>query len=285
MRGPMNVAALLLIAIAAFLAILWLSQRRLMYFPAGEVPTPVASGLTAVEPVAFETEDGLRLGGWFFPVASLVPRATVIVFNGNAGSRAHRVPLALALRERDAQVLLVDYRGYGGNPGSPTERGLAADARAARDYVVSRPDVNASRLVYYGESLGTAVAVALALGHPPAALVLRSPFTSVTDLAQHHYSWLPVRLLLRDRYDALAGIRRVRVPLLVIAGEEDRIVPIAFSQQLYAAAGQPKAFVAVPNARHNDFELLAGDTAITAIARFIETRVTDPEAGQSELDR
>ena len=256
--------------IAAVLALIWTIQRRLMYFPTKGVPTPGEIGLTDVEPVTFETTDGLGLSGWFVAAFGPSPRVTVLVFNGNAGNRAHRGPLAAALHRHELQVLLVDYRGYGGNPGTPTERGLAADSRAARAFLASRPDVDASRLVYFGESLGTAVAVDLAVEHPPAALVLRSPFTSMGDLGQHHYPFLPVRLLLRDRFATIDKIRRIHVPLLVIAGGRDRIVPIDNSRRLYEAAATPKTLLVLPDADHNDDELLAGDDMIRAIARFLQ---------------
>jgi hypothetical protein len=220
--------------------------------------------------VTFETGDGLRLSGWFFAAPGASPRVTVLVFNGNAGHRAHRSPLAAALHRHGLQVLLVDYRGYGGNPGTPSENGLAADSQAARAYLAGRPDVDRSRIVYFGESLGTAVAVALAVEHPPAALVLRSPFTSMIDLGRHHYPFLPVRLLLRDRFAAIDRIQHVRVPLLVIAGGQDRIVPIDNSRRLYDAAVAPKTLVVLPDADHNDFELLAGVEMIQAIVRFLQ---------------
>src|SRR5262249_54941293 len=165
-----------------------------------------------------------------------------------AGNRAYRSPLAAALQRHGFQVLLFDYRGYGGNPGTPSQNGLAADARATRAYLGSRSDVDLSRLVYFGESLGTAVALDLALRQPPAALVLRSPFTSIADVGQYHYPFLPVRLLLRDRFSAIDQIRRIRVPLLVIAGGRDRIVPIDNTRRLYEAAIAPKTLLILPDA-------------------------------------
>ena len=256
--------------IAAVLTLIWTMQRRLMYFPTSEVPAPAEIGLTDVEPVTFETTDGLVLSGWFVAASGPSPRITVLVFNGNAGNRAHRGPLAAAFHRHGLQVLLVDYRGYGGNPGTPTETGLAADSRAARAYLAGRPDVDASRIVYFGESLGTAVAIDLAVEHPPAALVLRSPFTSMADVGQHHYPFLPVRLLLRDRFAAIDQIRRIQVPLLVIAGGHDRIVPIENSRRLYDAAVAPKTLLVLPGADHNDAELLAGEEMIRAIVRFLQ---------------
>ncbi len=263
-------AGAVVVILAAVLALIWTMQRRLMYFPSGDVPAPSEIGLTGVEPVAFETGDGLGLSGWFFAASGPSPRVTVLVFNGNAGNRAHRVPLAAALHRHGLQVLLIDYRGYGGSPGAPSENGLALDGRAARAYLARRSDVDPSRLVYFGESLGTAVAVNLAVEHAPAALVLRSPFTSMGDLGAHHYPFLPVGLLLRDRFDAIDQIQRIRVPLLVIAGGRDRIVPIDNSRRLYDAAAAPKTLLVLPDADHNDEELLAGDEMIQAIVRFLQ---------------
>jgi uncharacterized protein len=240
----------------------------MIYFPFSAVPTPDAVGLAGAEPVSFSTADGLTLSGWFVNRTE-TPEFTVIVFNGNAGNRAFRAPLADTLAASNLAVLLFDYRGFGGNPGSPTEEGLASDARAARDYAVSRPDVDRGRLAYYGESLGTAVATRLSIEYPPAALILRSPFTSMTDIGQHHYAFLPVRWLLRDRYATIERIARVSSPLLVIAGDNDRIVPITYSRQVYDAANDPKSLLVISGADHNDDSLLAGREMIAEMLRFL----------------
>lgn len=266
-----KMSAALLIPVAVIVVLLlafWAGQRRLMYFPLGDVPPIASLGLNGLEEVAFDTADGLRLSGWLFTVDA--DRAmTVIVFHGNAGNRAHRIPLAIALRRIGLQVLLFDYRGYGGNPGSPTEQGLELDARAAREFLINRRGVEPGRLIYFGESLGTGVAVKLATEQPPAALILRSPYTSMTDIGQHHYPWLPVRRLLRDRYDSLTLIPNVKTPLLIIVGERDSIVPAKFSRRLYDAAPQPKTFASIPGADHNDDELLDGRMVLEAIAKFL----------------
>ena len=254
----------------ALLAIVWLGQRRLMYFPHPNVPPPSAVGLADAEPVTFTTEDEVQLHGWFVPALQLPARATMLVCNGNAGNRAYRAELAQAFRVHRVSVLLFDYRGYGDSAGSPTERGLALDARAARRYLLSRPDVDAARLVYFGESLGAAVAVELAAEHPPAALVLRSPFTSMTDVGSHHYSILPVRLLLRDRYAAIDVIAQVRAPLLVIAGDADGIVPLEQSRRVHDAARSPKAFVVIQGADHNDAALTAGPIVVAETMRLLK---------------
>ena len=263
-------ALVALVVMVSVLALIWSQQRKLIYFPFRDVPNPDTLGLDGVDAVSFPTHDGLTLSGWFVS-RTVTPEFTVIVFNGNAGNRAFRAPLADALARANLAVLLFDYRGFGGNPGSPTEQGLATDARAARDYAVSRQDVDRRRLVYFGESLGTAVATSLAADSPPAALILRSPFTSMIDIGSHHYAFLPVRWLLRDRYATIERIARVNCPLMVIAGDDDRIVPIAYSRRLYDAARDPKSMLIISGADHNDDSLLAGREMITGMLQFLRT--------------
>jgi fermentation-respiration switch protein FrsA (DUF1100 family) len=273
--AAMAVAGLLLVAVLG--AVIWAGQRRAMYFPFGGTPSLAGTGLEGAEAVALATEDGLTLGAWFVPAKGPV-RFTAIVFNGNAGHRGHRADLAAALARDGVAVLLMDYRGFGGNGGAPSEEGLAIDARAARAYLLSREDADASRILYFGESLGTAVATRLAAEHAPAALILRSPFVSMSEVGRFHYPFLPVGWLLRDRYDAAAAIRRVTSPVLVIAGDRDAIIPIAHSRRLFEAANEPKTFVVMPGADHNDFALLAGKPMMDAIAAFLSA--LPPERGR-----
>jgi fermentation-respiration switch protein FrsA (DUF1100 family) len=163
---------------AVVLGLIWSQQRRLIYFPwPGRLPA-ASSVLTGSQEIVVETEDGIHLGGWFLPAQGDSPAPAVLVCNGNGGNRALRAPLATALSRAGLSVLLFDYRGYGGNPGRPSEDGLAADARAAQAWLAARPEVDPGRIAYYGESLGAAVALRLAVERPPAALILRSPFTS-----------------------------------------------------------------------------------------------------------
>jgi uncharacterized protein len=264
----MRIALVALLALLLLVTIAWSQQRRLIYFPFGTVPDPGAVGLEGAAVVSFPTADGLTLNAWFVSRTDR-PDFTLIVFNGNAGNRAFRAPLADALVRANLAVLLFDYRGFGGNPGSPTEAGLKHDARAARAYVISRGDVDPHRLVYFGESLGSAVAADLAVDHPPAALILRSPFTSLTDVGSHHYAFLPVRWLLRDRYDTIERIARVNTALLIIGGDRDRIVPIEQTRRLYEAARHPKSLLVVGGADHNDDSLLAGREIIGGVLQFL----------------
>jgi fermentation-respiration switch protein FrsA (DUF1100 family) len=258
----------ILAIVVVFLLLLWVGQRHLIYLPFGSVPRPVEAGLPDAEAVSFPTDDGLTLSAWFVRAARTARPPTVIVFSGNAGNRALRAPLAAALRDAGIQSLLLDYRGYGGNPGSPSEEGLALDARAARRYMANRPDVDVKRIVYFGESLGSGPAVRLAIEQPPLALILRSPYTSLVDLGRLHYRFLPVGLLLRDRFPSLERIPRVRCPVLIIAARGDTIVPASQSERLHAAVTAPKRLL-VLDGDHNDYELLAGPRLIAAVVDFL----------------
>jgi len=254
-------------AVVVLLLGVWIFQRRLIYFPyPSHLETPAA---LSFEPVSLRTEEGLELGAWFVAAAPGAPNgATVVVFNGNAGNRSHRAPLADALSRAGFSVLLFDYRGYGGNPGRPSERGLLEDARSAREYLLSRNDVDPERIVYFGESLGAAVAVGLAVHHPPAALVLRSPFPSLAAVGRRHYPFLPVSTLLRDRYPSIERIADLPCPVLVIVGDGDGIISPTLSRQLFDKASEPKRWVSIPGADHNDWELLAGTTLVNAVIDF-----------------
>lgn len=244
--------------------LLWLFQRSLVYLPAGQVPGPPLG----VESASYETSDGLVLSGWYLQAHDHA--GVVIVFSGNAGHRAHRLPLGESVVAAGYSVLLTDYRGNGDNPGSPSEEGVALDARAAMEYVRDRSP--GLPIVYFGESLGAGVAVRLASEEPPDALILRSPWTSLPDVATVHYPFLPVSLLLRDRFPNLELIADIDVPVLVIAGEDDTIIPIEQSREVYDIAKEPKRWLAVEASGHNDRKLLDGEEMIEAIVRFLAGR-------------
>ncbi len=258
---------------AAVLGLVWFFQRRLIYLPyyirPGREFPPAETVLEGGEDVSFDTEDGLRLKGWFVPAGAGREAPTVLAFNGNAADRSFRAPLAAGLSRAGLSVLLFDYRGYGSNPGSPSEQGLVTDARAARAYLASRDDVDPHRVVYFGESLGAAVAVALATEQPPRALIMRSPFPALAEVGRLQYPYLPVRLLLTDRYPVLDEVREVGVPVLVVAGEEDHIVPPDLSRSVYEAAAEPKRMVVIPGAGHDDAALFAGQRFLDEVLQFV----------------
>ena len=266
-RRGLAAAGVLLLLLAVLVGLLWEVQRRLIYLPGG-VPGPAAAQLPGAEDVALRTEDGLDLGAWYLPGATDDGPA-VLVANGNGGHRGLRAPLARRLGEAGLAVLLFDYRGYGGNPGSPSEEGLALDVRAARAFLLDA-GAPADRLIYFGESLGAAVVTELATEHPPAGLVLRSPFVDLASVGSEHYPFLPVRALLRDRYPVAEQIAGVRVPTTVVYGSRDSIVPPAQSRSVAEAAPQLHALVEVPGADHNDLVLLDGDEVVDAVIELAE---------------
>ena len=252
------------------LALMWAFQRQLIYQPSSASVPPAGSVIPGARDVTLHTSDGLSLAAWFVPAAEPGRGLAVLVANGNAGDRAVRAPLARALAQQGLAVLLFDYRGYGGNPGSPSEDGLARDVRAARAYLVDDAGLSPDHVVYYGESLGAAVVTELAAEHPPAGLVLRSPFVDLATVGQAHYPFLPVRLLLRDRYPLVEHLADVKVPVTVVYGDADSIVAPEQSRAVAAAAPRLARLVAVAGADHNDRALLDGDVLIGAVVDLAE---------------
>ena len=261
MKTTLLVSLGLLIAMAAAL---WAFQGRLIYFPSREPPpAPGILGLTGVQDFRLATTDGLSLLAW--RVQPATPDAPVIIFlHGNGGSLLHRGGRVRQFQREGWGAILVGWRGFGGNPGEPREAGLLADAVAALD-LLRAEGVPPTRIVLWGESLGTGVATRLAAERPGdiGALVLESPYTSMLALAGHHYPWVPARLLLRDRYDTLSRIGAVRAPILVVYGGEDALVPPAMSRAVAAAASPPALSWEAPDAGHLDLTA-AGAPAVAA---------------------
>jgi pimeloyl-ACP methyl ester carboxylesterase len=267
------VARLFLVVLLVFVLLvstLWLAQRRLIYFPDRAAVPPAAGAIAGARDVALDTSDGLRLGAWLVPPAGLDRGAAVLVAPGNGSSRRYRTPLANALAREGLTVLLMDYRGYGGNPGSPTEEGLARDARAAYAYLTGTAGFAPDRIVYFGESLGAAVATELATEHPPAGLMLRSPFISLAAVGREHYAFLSSPILLRDRFPVAELIARVTVPTVVAYGTADSIVPARHSQTVAERAGGPVRRIVIDGADHNDAVLAWGSQVIGAVVEFVD---------------
>jgi fermentation-respiration switch protein FrsA (DUF1100 family) len=246
---------------------LYVFQRHLLYLPDTSRPDVAALGLAGVRDVSIRTADGLWLLAWY--AAASPRRPTIAYFHGNGGHIGYRAERLRRFVGEGLGALFLEYRGYGGNPGSPTQDGLFTDARAAPDFLAAQ-DVGPARTVLYGESLGAGVAVRMASERLVAALLLEAPFDSVAAVARHHYAFLPVNLLLKDRFDSVARIGAVRVPVLVMHGERDMIVPVASGRRLFAAANEPKEIWTAPAAGHND---LAHHGALDVAVDFIRRHV------------
>jgi fermentation-respiration switch protein FrsA (DUF1100 family) len=252
------------IAYLAVLAYLYFNQRQLLYLPDRSRPPLGELSQIGVREVQLTTEDGLDLLSWYLPPQE--GRPVIAYFHGNGGSIFHRGDRLRRFAREGYGVLMLGYRGYGGNPGAPSEAGLFTDARAALDFL-RREGITAGRVVLYGESLGTAIAVYAATQQPVGAIVLESPFTSVAELAQYHYPFVPAALLVADRFDSASRIGTVKAPVLVLQGGHDEVVPARFGETLLAAANEPKERWFVPQAGHED---LAGYGALDAVVTFIE---------------
>jgi fermentation-respiration switch protein FrsA (DUF1100 family) len=251
-------------------------EQRYVYFPDRElVATPAAVDLV-YEEVRFAAADGMRLHGWY--LSGEADRPLVVFCHGNAGNISHRLESLDLLRGLGLSVFIFDYRGYGQSEGTPSEEGTYADARGALAWLRQRGWTPA-QLIYFGESLGAAVALQLAVEQPSAGLVLEAPFTSIAAMGRHHYSLLYFLLgwLLDARYDNLAKIGRVRSPLLIIQGEADTIVPPAMARRLYEAANEPKTLRLIPGADHNDLLYVDGNAWWNAWREFLDKDPRIPE--------
>ena len=267
-RRAAVVVLVLALVVMVVVGMLWALQRRLVYFPDPSPVPPAASVLPGGRDVTLRTADGLDLGAWFVRPDGRDRGWAVLLCPGNGGNRAGRAGLATELARLGFAVLLLDYRGYGGNPGSPSESGLARDADAA---VAALADLGypPGRTVYLGESLGTGVVAGLQARHPPAGVVLRSPFTDLADVGAHHYPFLPVRALLRDRFPVAEPMADSDVPVLVVYGDQDRVVPPALSEQVADRARHLWDAVVFRGADHND-PVMFGPEVARAVARFAD---------------
>lgn len=264
-------ASLLGVAVAVYLAaltLLYVYQRDFQYHPNPSVPDPAYSVVPEMTALRLETADGMRPLAWWAPPPGS-DRPVIVYFHGNGGTVSMRAQQARLFLDAGYGVLLAGYRYNAGSGGSPSEAGLIADGRAAIDFVRGR-GIAPERIILYGESLGTGVAVALAAEQTLAALILAMPFTSIADVAQDHYWYFPARWLVRDRFDSLSRIHRVRAPILIFHGEDDRLIPVKFARSLLAAAPEPKEGYFIPGGRHGGlYNLGAGNIVLD----FLERRV------------
>ncbi len=254
-----------LVIYAVIVGGVYLFQRKLQYFPdADPVPLPQGREYLGLQTVALVSEDGSKLFSWYWPGKRSL---TLVYFHGNGGNRGDRLDWIRDFHRLGYGVFILDYRGYGGSQGVPTERGLYQDGQAALDWLREKTE---QKLVYLGESLGSGVAVEMATRITPAALIIQSGFSSVVDVAQKSYPYLPVGLLMKDRYESLPKIRGVRCPLLFIHGDRDSTVPLSLGQALYDAAPEPKDWFLVPGASHSNVVDLGGQSYWKKIDDFLQ---------------
>jgi uncharacterized protein len=237
-------------AYLVFLAASYFAQRSYIYIPDRTVPDRVIAGVPDMNVIEVKTQEGLILKGWYKPAAA--GRPVILMFHGNGGNIGWRGFKARVFMDFGYGVLMAGYRGYGGNTGKPTEHGLYDDARAYIGWLIAQ-GIKAENIILYGESLGTGIAVRMAVEYPDVrALVLETPYTSLAAIAQKHMFYFPTYFLVRDRYDSLKIIKQVRAPLLVIHGTADAIVPYRFGQKLFGAANEPKRMETFPLGGHNN---------------------------------
>jgi fermentation-respiration switch protein FrsA (DUF1100 family) len=248
------------------LAILFFTQRSMLYIRTTERPM---LNIATLEPkreiVCLNTPDGLPLRAWYFR-ASQAGAPVVLYLHGNAGDIGNHIPWAKFLIDAGYGVLALEYRGYGGNPGSPSEAGLYDDARGAFAFL-KQQGIGDRNVVLFGESLGTGVAVQMATEHDIGAMILRSPYTSIADVAADQLWYFPVRWLVRDRFDSLSNIADIRAPLMIFHGDGDTLIPMTLGRRLFDAAPEPKTWLAVSGTGHNDVQTRAAEHAVLVFLR------------------
>jgi fermentation-respiration switch protein FrsA (DUF1100 family) len=261
---------------------LYLFQQQLLYRPGKVRPALGDLAQLGVAEVTLTTADGLSLLSWYLSPAA--GRPVIAYFHGNGGHIGYRAERLRRFAREGYGVLLAEYRGYAGNPGRPCEAGLYLDAEAALDFLACE-GLASTRIVLWGESLGSGPAVYLAGRRTVAGVILEAPFTSVTAAAQRHYPFLPAALLVRDRFDSLSRIGRLRAPLLVLHGERDMVVPVRHGRALLEVAPPPKEGWFAPEAGH---ENLAQFGALDAAVDFVERRLcrtaAEPVAAGENFD-
>ncbi|HUI12433.1 MAG TPA: alpha/beta hydrolase [Xanthobacteraceae bacterium] len=243
-------------------AMIYFAQRSLMYFPDRTHVTPAAAGLPEATEVPLTASDGVQIRVWHVPPQAGKP--VILYFHGNGGALNYRVERFRRLIGAGIGLVALEYRGYGGLSGSPSERGLIRDAEAA--YAFAAAHYPAKEIVLWGESLGSGVAVALAAEKPVGRIILEAPFTSALAIGERRYWYLPVRLLMEDQFRSDQRIKKVTAPLLILHGVHDRVVPFAMGERLFELANKPKHIVRFLDGGHEDLDK---NGALDAVARFL----------------
>jgi uncharacterized protein len=271
-----GIAAGLVVALFAFVfGLRWLEAA--MTFHPARIAVGAVSRPAGAEDVWITTKDSVRLHAWFFKSDRGPSTATVIYFHGNGGNITNVAWVAESLAGRGFDTLLVDYRGYGQSEGEPRdEQGLYIDGDAALAYLITQRGLDPSRVVLYGQSLGTVVATDLAVRHRCGALILESGFSSAASVASHALPWLPrwLHFIARNRFESAQKLKRISVPVLIVHGDPDPVLPTEEAHTLFAAANDPKKLLIFPGAGHNVFGSL-GDSYLDQVEQFIRQAVAD----------
>lgn len=266
-RRLLRLAVILPLVVIVFTVAVVLFEDRFIYFPSREGDWEALSRAgVAHEDVWLTCADGVRIHAWYLPAEGA--RATILYLHGNAGNIADRADWIERMTGLPANVLAIDYRGYGRSDGEPSEAGLYADAEAAYRHLVARGE-RAERIILLGESLGGGPAVELASRLPVGGVILMGPFTGARDMASRVMPLLPVRWFMRTRFDNLARIGSVEAPVRIIHSRDDEIVPYEMAERLFAAAREPKTLVTLEGAGHNDMIGIRAPEVLSAIEQFI----------------
>ena len=266
-RIAMGIAFVFLGLYLGIAGLLYAYQRDFLYFPDVRRPVATPANIPTFKEVDLVTADGLRLLAWYVPAPE--GRPVLLYFHGNGGHVGYRWDRLAQFAASGYGVLMPEYRGYGGNEGQPSEARFFGDADVAMAFL-EKENIPPDRIVVYGASLGTGVATRVASEYRVAALVLEAPFTSITAMAATQFPFLPVSLMLEDRFDSLSRIARVRAPILIMQGERDQVVPPLLGQELFAAAPEPKEFWSSPDGGHDDLFRFGADEAVLD---FLQRRV------------
>ncbi len=273
-RGLRWLRAIFIAAVAATLfwtIALMIFEDQFIYFPQKypQGPYDQASSIPNLQDCWITTPDSVKIHGWYVTAESA--KATFVISHGNAGNISHRYLILRSLQKRGYNVLMYDYRGYGRSEGSPSEEGVYLDGRAALDYVLALRGVDSSRTLLWGTSLGGAVAVDVATHRPVAGMILESTFTSAKEVARVLYPFLPVHFFLRTKLNSIEKIKSLHVPILIVHGSHDTIIPAGFGRKLFEAANDPKEMYEIPGADHNDTFFVGGEAYFDRIDRFVSS--------------
>ena len=267
-------AGIVLVVLLAWFVFSGTWENKIIFHPSiypDGMWNPETYGLP-VEDVHFQSDDGVKLHGWFVKgegADDRNERSTLLWFHGNAGNLSHRLDKILLLRKLGLNVFIFDYRGYGKSEGQPDEQGLYHDSIAAYHTLVESRNVRPETLFLFGQSLGGACAVEVALQHPVAGLILEATFTSVEEMAELMFPVLPVRFLVHSKFNSIDKVPLLSIPKLFIHGSQDSIVPFSMGRKLFDAAKEPKEFLEILNADHNDNYIVGGEGYFHALVRFV----------------